>query len=102
MGSRKDGVMRNFRYLKGVTTLHYERERCIGCGRCVEVCPHRVFALAGKKARLVDADACIECGACARNCPAAAISVDAGVSCASGLINEWLRERRLGRHRGGC
>ena len=94
--------MLGFRYLKNVTTLHLDPEHCIGCGRCSEVCPHGVFALPGGKAALVDADACIECGACARNCPPGAIQVDAGVGCASGLINEWLQQRRLRPRSGGC
>jgi NAD-dependent dihydropyrimidine dehydrogenase PreA subunit len=87
--------MREFRYLKNVTTLELSPEGCAGCGRCVEVCPHQVFELAGKQAHIVDRDACMECGACARNCPLAVIKVDAGVGCASGLINEWFRERNI-------
>lgn len=94
--------MKGFRYLQNVTTLRYDLQLCIGCGRCVEVCPHAVFALEGGKASLVDADACIECGACARNCPPSAISVDSGTGCASGLINEWLQERGFGPKSGGC
>lgn len=93
--------MRGFRYLKDVVTLAYNREACVGCGRCEEVCPHQVFTLSGKKAALVDRDACMECGACALNCPVKAIAVDAGVGCASGMINEWLREHKLGRISGG-
>jgi NAD-dependent dihydropyrimidine dehydrogenase PreA subunit len=94
--------MKNFRYLKNVATLELVSERCTGCRRCVEVCPHGVFTINDRKAQINDRDACMECGACARNCPAAAISVDAGVGCASGMINEWLRERKLGRTYGGC
>ena len=94
--------MKGFRYLKDVATLELRPEACIGCGRCLEVCPHQVFDLAEKTARLVDRDACMECGACARNCPVAAIKVDAGVGCAAGLINEWLRERNLRKAGGGC
>lgn len=94
--------MKGFRYLQNVTSLRYDLQLCIGCGRCVEVCPHAVFALNGSKAGLVDADACIECGACARNCPPGAISVDAGTGCASGLINQWLRQRGVGPSSGGC
>ncbi len=87
--------MKGFSYLKNVSTLALDRQACIDCGRCIEVCPHQVFALAEKQARIVDMDACMECGACVRNCPTAAIRVDAGVGCASGLINEWLRERKI-------
>lgn len=94
--------MREFRYLKNVTTLELRTEGCAGCGRCVEVCPHQVLELAGKRVHIVDRDACMECGACARNCPLAVIKVDAGVGCASGLINEWFRERNLIKSGGAC
>jgi len=95
--------MTNFRYLNNVVTLEYNQEACIGCGRCVEVCPQQVFIAQDKKVSMVDRDACMECGACALNCPVKAISVDAGVGCASGMINEWLMEHKLGKiSRGIC
>jgi len=82
--------MAELRYLEGVTTLQYDAAKCIGCGLCPTVCPHGVFTLPGEKAEIVDRDRCIECGACARNCPVAAISVKAGVGCASAIIHSWL------------
>lgn len=94
--------MKRFRYLENVTTLKLRPEGCAGCGRCVEVCPHQVFALAGKQVHIVDRDACMECGACARNCPLAVIKVDAGVGCAAGLIREWLMEQNLVRSGNAC
>lgn len=87
--------MKGFRYLRHVATLKIDTGKCIGCGACLEVCPHQVFAIHGDKAMFVDFDACMECGACAKNCPTAALWVDSGVGCASGLITEWLRDRRL-------
>lgn len=92
--------MRGFAYLKDVTTLALDRERCIGCGMCPHVCPHQVFELRKKKAEIVDRDACMECGACALNCPVDAIAVDAGVGCASGIFNEWWMEK-FPRKKGG-
>lgn len=83
--------MNRFPYLRNVTTLAYDRERCVGCGMCAAVCPHGVFAVEQGKSRVVLRDACMECGACARNCPAFAIDVDAGVGCATGLIQEWFQ-----------
>jgi len=94
--------VKGFRYLRNATTLELHESACIGCGRCKEVCPHQVFSLSDKQARITDRDACMECGACRRNCPVNAISVDAGVGCASGIINEWLRERKIGRVGSGC
>jgi len=83
--------MKGFAHLANVTTLSFDRERCTGCGMCAAVCPHGVFAVPDRKARVVLRDACMECGACARNCPASAIDVAAGVGCAAGLVQEWLR-----------
>ena len=85
--------MRNFRYLPDVTTLEYESDRCVGCGSCVAVCPHAVFSMEGKKARLVDRDGCMECGACALNCPTEAIRVTPGVGCAAYIISGWIHGR---------
>ena len=93
--------MKNFRYLEQVVTLKLDESTCIGCGRCLEVCPHQVFAASGDKVRFADRVACMECGACALNCPVSAIAVDAGVGCASGLINEWLREHNIEKVRFG-
>jgi ferredoxin len=94
--------MKGFRYLHNVVTLKLDQSACIGCGRCIEVCPHQAFSLLDRKASLKDRNACMECGACALNCPVKAITVDAGVGCAAGIINEWLRDHNLGKVGGSC
>jgi NAD-dependent dihydropyrimidine dehydrogenase PreA subunit len=74
------GVRRlKHKYIKNVVTLKLDKNKCIGCGRCVEVCPHSVFELADRKTVIVDLDSCMECGACARNCPVKALDVKKGV-----------------------
>jgi len=78
------------RYLKNVATLRLSDEKCIGCGRCAEVCPHAVFRVEEGKARIMDKDRCMECGACAANCPVNAVCVDTGVGCASAVMMGWL------------
>ncbi len=83
--------MGRLQYLKNVVTLELDVAKCIGCERCMEVCPHGVFAIEGRKARVVDRDNCMECGACQNNCPAEAISVGAGVGCAEAVIYGFLR-----------
>ncbi len=79
MKLRKEKKMQDFRYLEDVATLVLDEQKCIGCGLCTEVCPHAVFEIQEKKARIVDFNACMECGACVSNCPADAISVSPGV-----------------------
>lgn len=94
--------MKRFRYLVNATTLELDRLRCIGCGKCVEVCPHGVFEVRERRAVVADRDGCIECGACMVNCPVDAIRVEAGVGCATGMITEWLREKGITKAGSGC
>lgn len=67
------------KYIKNVVTLKLDIEKCVGCGLCVTVCPHNVFAIENKKAIIVNKDNCIECGGCMNNCEPKAISVSQGV-----------------------
>jgi ferredoxin len=78
------------RYLEDAVTLELDVDRCNGCGMCVVVCPHAVFAIENKRAVLVDRGACMECGACARNCEPEAIRVRAGVGCAAAVLSSML------------
>lgn len=48
-------------------------ERCIGCGRCAQVCPRGVFAVA-EVASLPHAERCEQCGACIVQCPTDALA----------------------------
>ena len=74
------------KYLSNVVSLKLDRALCIGCGMCANVCPHAVFVIAEGKAAIAERDACMECGACARNCPVSALSVRAGVGCATAVL----------------
>ena len=94
--------MKGYSYLPDVATVSLDHDACIGCGMCVVVCPHQVFAVRDDKALIVDRDRCMECGACMTNCPAGAIAVDVGVGCAAGLISEWIGSIMPGRRRSGC
>jgi Pyruvate/2-oxoacid:ferredoxin oxidoreductase delta subunit len=77
-------------YLKNVVTLQFDQNKCTGCSLCTLVCPHGVFVMQHDKAQLTERDRCMECGACAKNCAFEAISVHAGVGCASAIIHGWL------------
>ena len=80
-------------YLKNVVTLQVNEDKCIGCGMCQIVCPHAVLSVSNSHARIDNRDACMECGACARNCPSGAITVKAGVGCATAVINSALGKK---------
>ncbi|MEW6351715.1 MAG: mercury methylation ferredoxin HgcB [Thermodesulfobacteriota bacterium] len=86
-----------FVYLKNVVTLSLDEQKCTGCGKCLDVCPHAVLERENGKVRIQSRDRCMECGACARNCPVEAVSVTAGVGCAAAVINS-----ALGRKASSC
>lgn len=81
-----------YRYIMPGTSLALEATACVGCLRCVDVCPHAVFSPTGDgKVAIASRERCMECGACALNCPRSAIRVDSGVGCAAAVIGSILR-----------
>ncbi len=78
-------------YIRNGESLVLDHEKCNGCGKCVDVCPHDVLAMADRRAQIVDREACMECGACATNCETGALTVRAGVGCATAVIQGMIR-----------
>lgn len=78
------------KYLSNVASLEFFPDLCVGCGICIEVCPHGVFELRNKKAVILDRDQCMECGACVNNCAFGALNVNKGVGCAAAVINSII------------
>jgi ferredoxin len=77
------------------TSLDYYPDRCINCGRCLQVCPHAVFSEGAGAVELARPGACMECGACALNCPVQAIEVQSGVGCAWAMISAAIRGKDM-------
>jgi NAD-dependent dihydropyrimidine dehydrogenase PreA subunit len=75
-------------------TLEYDEDLCNRCGMCAIVCPHRVFAVGDKAARMVDKDSCMECGACQLNCSTGAIKVNSDVGCATAMMAAALTRKK--------
>jgi len=49
------------------------KEICIACGECVDVCPVGAIAESDDK-YAIDPEVCLDCGICASTCPQEAIS----------------------------
>lgn len=50
---------------------YFITEDCIGCGKCVNVCPQR--AIEKGKPSVIHQEHCLHCGNCFENCPVSAI-----------------------------
>ena len=55
-------------------TASVNKDECVGCGLCVDVCPNSAIKMVDGIA-VVDPDTCIDCEACVTECPNSAISM---------------------------
>jgi NAD-dependent dihydropyrimidine dehydrogenase PreA subunit len=54
---------------------------CIGCRRCVEVCPRAVFEMKSKHSVVVGEHRCVICRSCFSQCPTGAVRHSAATPC---------------------
>jgi len=52
------------------------KEKCSGCGNCVDVCPFGVLEIKNGKAIVKHPEKCKKCGACISTCPNNAIKIN--------------------------
>lgn len=52
-----------------------DKDKCTGCGECVDNCPAAVLELVDEKSEPVEMDECLGCETCVEVCPEGAISV---------------------------
>ena len=80
--------------------LSFERELCILCGNCVEVCPEGAQA-AGEGKRLINRELCISCGACVESCYTNALVLKGTTMTAQDVLEEVMRDELLYKKSGG-
>lgn len=69
-------------------SIRIEPQKCIGCGRCTNVCPGNLLFLQNQKATIRDVRDCWGCTACVKECPKDAIffTLEASLGGAGGRL----------------
>jgi len=55
--------------------LTIDKEKCNGCGECVDICPAEVLEMKDGKSEAVNIDECLGCESCVETCPESAITL---------------------------
>jgi coenzyme F420-reducing hydrogenase delta subunit/ferredoxin len=71
LGFSKDAL----RVLKYSRKAVYETEKCVGCDKCVFICPYGAIEAEEFATPKINYDLCVGCGACALVCPHLAIEI---------------------------
>ncbi|AEG16974.1 MULTISPECIES: ATP-binding protein [Desulfofundulus] len=53
-----------------------DRDKCEGCGECVDSCPGSVLEMKDGKAFVVNSDDCLGCETCVSVCPSGAVTLE--------------------------
>jgi pyruvate formate lyase activating enzyme len=78
----------------------YSKNRCIGCGECVSICPAQACELTADGI-VTDGSRCLRCGECAEVCPAAATEMSGHYESVSDLLKVIENERPFFDQSGG-
>ncbi|MCW4022596.1 MAG: hydrogenase iron-sulfur subunit [archaeon] len=71
LGYNPDNLIVKKNSLKAV----YDTEKCVGCGKCVFICPYDAIVWKDVSTPEIQEDKCMGCGACALVCPHQAIEL---------------------------
>ncbi|MBN1581750.1 MAG: glycyl-radical enzyme activating protein [Anaerolineae bacterium] len=75
--------------------------KCIGCGRCLEVCPSGAIAMADTDKAVVDLSRCKASGKCVDACPSEALVMSGQVMTSDKVMDEILKDDVFYRRSGG-
>jgi len=78
----------------------WKKDKCIGCNRCIEVCPQQAIVMSGEGKKVIY-EKCTKCGKCIDNCPIGALEYDGAIFSVEEAIKEVLKDEIFYRRSGG-
>jgi pyruvate formate lyase activating enzyme len=81
--------------------ITYIASKCIGCDKCLEVCPEGAIEKMADGTRRIDRDACTMCGDCVEYCYAGAMNIFGRYLTVPELFEEVERDRDFYTNSGG-
>ena len=85
------------------TEIYYDHDKCLRCGKCVEICPENAITPVGPKGEypVRDNNKCIRCMQCVEVCPADALEKVGDALSVDAIITEVIRDRLFYQTSGG-
>ena len=68
------------------------QDKCIGCGRCLEICPSGAITATDTEKAVVDLSRCRASGTCAAVCPSEALLMSGRVMTSDEVVSEVLKD----------
>ena len=81
--------------------LAFDRQKCIGCGSCIQNCPRQCLLPDPEAGLLYRREDCLDCGKCARGCYAKALSRIGCEMTAEELLEDLLEDLPYYQESGG-
>lgn len=63
-------------YIKTKGTKMIDKDKCIACGSCVNICPVNAISFEADGKPQINKEICIKCGSCVVVCPTQAITIE--------------------------
>lgn len=86
--------------ISGKRELHFYPQKCIGCYRCISVCPSKAHKLIGGE-HLIFRNLCTHCGKCAAACYAQALDMSGKFLSVEEIMSEVVQDKAYYRDSGG-
>lgn len=73
----------------------YNKNKCIGCDSCVEICPENALTLTKTEGIITDFEKCVLCGKCADVCPTHATEISGKEYSEDEILSIVLKETNM-------